>query len=110
MARSDVLVSVDWAEENLKTPGVVFVSGGGFPPVSSRMLIVVRSVSPPCVLCLSPRTTFAVNSTDSVTAARATTPTASTAATVTSVSVSNLDIAVLRTLLSRPIGRGNLGC
>lgn len=25
MARSDVLVSVDWAEENLKTPGVVFV-------------------------------------------------------------------------------------
>ncbi|MEV0250378.1 sulfurtransferase [Nocardia sp. NPDC050712] len=25
MARSDVLVSVDWAEENLNTPGVVFV-------------------------------------------------------------------------------------
>jgi thiosulfate/3-mercaptopyruvate sulfurtransferase len=25
MARSDVLVSADWAEENLKTPGVVFV-------------------------------------------------------------------------------------
>ncbi|MFQ6229716.1 sulfurtransferase [Nocardia sp. NPDC002869] len=25
MARSDVLVSVDWAEENLKTPGVIFV-------------------------------------------------------------------------------------
>ncbi|MGW0007598.1 sulfurtransferase [Nocardia grenadensis] len=25
MARSDVLVSVDWAEENLETPGVVFV-------------------------------------------------------------------------------------
>src|ERR1700757_578445 len=25
MSRADVLVSVDWAEENLKTPGVVFV-------------------------------------------------------------------------------------
>ncbi|MBC7304398.1 MAG: sulfurtransferase, partial [Nocardia sp.] len=25
MARSDVLVSVDWAEENLNAPGVVFV-------------------------------------------------------------------------------------
>ena len=25
MARDDVLVSVDWAEENLKTPGIVFV-------------------------------------------------------------------------------------
>src|SRR5262245_66364851 len=25
MARSDVLVSADWAEENLNTPGVVFV-------------------------------------------------------------------------------------
>lgn len=25
MARSDVLVSADWAEDNLDTPGVVFV-------------------------------------------------------------------------------------
>ena len=25
MARSDVLVSVDWAEENLNAPGIVFV-------------------------------------------------------------------------------------
>src|ERR671922_2538918 len=40
---------------------VVLVRGGGFAPVSSLTFRTVRSVRPPRVLFLSPRTTLAVN-------------------------------------------------